>query len=183
MATVFPVIPARFDQHSAAPASFEFITATNAVPVTGGGTLTFTGTGPTGGLLNSYSYALTSASLGTATAATWAGNVATFTFPAPLPANLIPNVLLTTTGFAPAGYNLTAPIATVNVATGVITVALTTNPGAVTAKGTGSVSGGQETYQVIRVPQYTSATLSSALFLWPGTVPSVAFLPSTFPPN
>lgn len=32
---------------------FEFVTATSAVPVTGG-TLTFTGTGPTGGLLNSY---------------------------------------------------------------------------------------------------------------------------------
>jgi uncharacterized repeat protein (TIGR01451 family) len=33
---------------------FEFITAANAVPVTGG-TLQFTGSGPTGGLLNSYS--------------------------------------------------------------------------------------------------------------------------------
>jgi len=155
---------------------FEFVTATNAVG-TGGGTLTFTGTGPTGGLLNSYSYVVApSASLGTASAATWAGNVATFTFPAPLPANLIPNVLLTTTGFAPAGYNLTAPIATVNVATGVITVALTTNPGAVTAKGTGSVStGGQQTYQVIRVPQYTSATLSSGLvpLAWNGSVGGV----------
>src|SRR5271157_2468668 len=141
---------------------FEFVTATSAVPVAGG-TLTFTGTGPTGGLLNSYSYVVApSASLGTATAAAWAGNVATFTFPAPLPANLIPNVLLTTTGFAPAGYNLTAPIVTVNTATGVITVALTTNPGAVTTKGTGSVTtGGQQTYQVIRVPQYTSATFLS----------------------
>ena len=141
---------------------FEFVTATSAVPVAGG-TLTFTGTGPTGGLLNSYSYVVApSASLGTATAAAWAGNVATFTFPAPLPANLIPNVLLTTTGFAPAGYNLTAPIVTVNIATGVITVALTTNPGAVTTKGTGSVTtGGQQTYQVIRVPQYTSATFLS----------------------
>ncbi|MGB9512434.1 MAG: C25 family cysteine peptidase [Candidatus Acidiferrum sp.] len=75
---------------------FEFITATNAVPVTGG-TLTFTGTGPTGGLLNSYSYAVASASQG------------------------------------------------------------------------------QETYQVIRVPQYTSATLSSTLtaLAWNGSLGGV----------
>ncbi|MGB2679079.1 MAG: C25 family cysteine peptidase [Candidatus Acidiferrum sp.] len=42
---------------------FEFVTATSAVPVTGG-TLQFTGTGPTGGLLNSYSYAIATATQG-----------------------------------------------------------------------------------------------------------------------
>ena len=77
---------------------FEFVTATSAVPVTGG-TLTFTGTGPTGGLLNSYSYAIATATQG------------------------------------------------------------------------------QQTYQVIRVPQYTSATLSSALLRSLGMVLSAASLP------
>ena len=77
---------------------FEFITATNAVG-TGGGNLTFTGTG-SGGLLNSYSYV-----------------VATLTQP-------------------------------------------------------------QQTYQVIRVPQYTSATLSSGLvpLSWNGSVGGVLVL-------
>ena len=42
---------------------FEFVTATSAVPVTGG-PLSFTGTGPTGGLLNSYSYAIATATQG-----------------------------------------------------------------------------------------------------------------------
>jgi len=75
---------------------FEFVTATSAVPV-GGGTLTFTGTGPTGGLLNSYYE-----------------NVDTATQ-------------------------------------------------------------GQETYQVIRVPQYTTATFSSTLapIAWNGAVGGV----------
>jgi len=75
---------------------FEFITATSAVPVTGG-TLQFTGSGPTNGLLNSYSR--------------------------------------------------------------------------VTATSTQA----QQTYQVIRVPQYTSATLSSGLvpLAWNGSVGGV----------
>jgi len=161
---------------------FEFVTATNttSVPVTGG-TLTFTGTGPTGGLLNSYSYATaTVSSLGTATTASWAANVATFTFPGPLPATVVPNSILTTTGFTPAGYNVTgATILTVNNTSGVVTVALTTNPGAETTPGTGSAaSQGQETFQVIRVPQYTSATLSSTLTAlpWNGSVGGVLAL-------
>lgn len=149
---------------------FEFVTATNAVgspvPVTGG-TLQFTGTGPTGGLLNTYTYApaTASTSLGTATAASWANNIATFTFSIPLPSGIVPDSVLTTTGFAPVGYNLTeAPILSVNPTTGVITVALTTSPGSETALGTGSfATQGQQNYQVIRVPQYTSAILSSGL--------------------
>jgi uncharacterized repeat protein (TIGR01451 family) len=74
---------------------FEFVTATGAVPVTGG-TLTFVGTG-SGGLLNSYSYAIATATQG------------------------------------------------------------------------------QQTYQVIRVPQYTSATLSSGLvpLAWNGSMGGV----------
>jgi uncharacterized repeat protein (TIGR01451 family) len=154
---------------------FEFVTATGFTAGTPN-TLTFTGTGPTGGLLNSYSYAPASAaaSIGTATAASWANNVATFTFPAPLASSVVPNAVITTTGFAPASYNVTnAPILTVNNATGVITVALTltTNPGTPTTLGTGtSAVLGQQTYQVIRVPQYASATLSSGLvpLAWPG---------------
>lgn len=146
--------------------NFEFVTATNAVPVAGG-TLDFTGTGPTGGLLNTYTSApaIASTSLGTATAASWANGIASFTFPTPLPAGIVPSSALTTAGFTPAGYNLTAAaILSVNTITGVITVSLTTNPGAETALGTGSfVTQGQRTYQVIRVPQYASATLSSGL--------------------
>ena len=137
---------------------YEFVTATNAIPVTGG-TLTFQGTGPTGGLLNTYTSApaIGSTSLGTATAASWASGIASFTFPTPLPAGIVPSSALTTAGFAPAGYNLTAvTILSVNTNTGTITVALTTNPGAEKTLGTGSfVTQGQRTYQVIRVPQYT----------------------------
>jgi len=82
-------------------------------------------------------------SLGTATAATWAANIATFTFPAPLPASVVPGAQLTTTGFTPAGYNLTnATILTATTATGVITVAQPTNPGAATLLGTGSATTG-----------------------------------------
>jgi len=82
---------------------FEFVTSTSAVPATGG-TLTFTGTGVGGGLLNAY----------------------------------------------------------VNAA-----AAPTTNPTA-----------GQATFQVIRVPQYTSATLSSGLTAlpWNGTTGGVMAL-------
>ena len=43
--------------------NFEFVTATNAVPV-GGGTLNFQGTGATGGLLNTYTSAAASATQG-----------------------------------------------------------------------------------------------------------------------
>jgi uncharacterized repeat protein (TIGR01451 family) len=78
-------------------------------------------------------------SLGTATNATWAGNIATFTFPIPLPLGV--NSLLTTTGFAPTGYNVTnAPVLSVNAATGVVTVALATNPGTSTAMGAGTTN-------------------------------------------
>ncbi len=75
---------------------FEFVTARNAIPTTGG-TLQFTGSGPTGGLLNNYS-----------------------------------RVTATTTQ-------------------------------------------AQQTYQVIRVPQYTSATLGSGLvpFAWNGSLGGV----------
>ncbi len=75
---------------------FEFVTATGAVAVTGG-TLAFTGTGPTGGLLNSY------------------------------------------------------------------------------YENADSATQGQQTYQIIRVPQYTSATFSSALvpIAWNGSVGGV----------
>ncbi|HEY2120559.1 MAG TPA: S24/S26 family peptidase, partial [Candidatus Acidoferrum sp.] len=78
--------------------------------------------------------ALASQSLGTATAATWAAGVISYTFPTPLPANVVTGALLTTAGFAPAGYNATnAVIASVNNVTGVITVAHGANLGASTA--------------------------------------------------
>jgi uncharacterized repeat protein (TIGR01451 family) len=158
---------------------FEFVTATGSVPV-GGGTLTFTGTGPTGGLLNTYSHTVAStSSLGTASAASWTANVASFTFPSPIAASVIVNSVLTTTGFTPAAYNVTnATILTINNATGVITVSLplSASPGAVTTRGTGTAySQGQQTFQVIRVPQYSSATLSSGLvpLAWNGSVGGV----------
>ena len=74
-------------------------------------------------------------SLGTASTVTWTGGVASFTFPTPLPSGVFANALLTTTGFAPAAYNLSnASITTVNYATGVVTVALpNTAPGTASA--------------------------------------------------
>ena len=94
-----PVIRAPVPPALGSSGLFEFVTATNAVG-TAGGTLQFTGTGSSGGLLNSYSYV-----------------VATLAQP-------------------------------------------------------------QQTYQVIRVPQYTSATLSSGLvpLVWNGSVGGVLVL-------
>ncbi len=67
----------------------------------------------------------TTQSLGTAATVTWTGGVASFTFPTPLPSGVFTGALLTTTGFTPAGYNLTnTSIASVNYATGVVTVAI-----------------------------------------------------------
>ncbi|MFI5095943.1 MAG: C25 family cysteine peptidase, partial [Candidatus Acidiferrales bacterium] len=82
-------------------------------------------------------------SLGTATAATWSAgvpsNFVSFTFLTPLP--LGANSLLTTTGFTPAAYNVTnAPVLSVNPMTGVVTVAMATNPGTSTALGTATTN-------------------------------------------
>ena len=92
----FPGDPASGSTNLNSSGYFEFVTATSAVPVTGG-TLAFTGSGANGGLLNSY----------------------------------VLNAYSTTLG--------------------------------------------QQTYQVIRVPQYTSATLSSGLvpLAWNGAVGGV----------
>src|SRR5208283_1456931 len=85
-------------------------------------------------------------SLATATAATSAGGVASYTFPTPLPADAVAGNLLTTAGFTPAAYDVTnAAITSVNPATGVITVALVGNPGASTAIGTGTANPGAST--------------------------------------
>lgn len=91
-----------------------------------------------------YSYATSNTqSLGSASAATWSGNIASFTFPLPLPANAVPGSLLTTTGFTTlsgtGSFNVTnAPILTVNQTTGVITVADSGTALVVNALGTGS---------------------------------------------
>src|SRR5208282_5668349 len=78
-------------------------------------------------------------SLGPATATTWAGGVASFTFSTPLPTSLTTASTLTTTGFTPAGYNvLNLAIQSINTTTGVITVNLATNPGTATTLGGGS---------------------------------------------
>lgn len=78
--------------------------------------------------------------LGGTTAASWAGGVASYTFPVPLPPLPI-GAPLTTTGFTSGGpgtYNVTnAPIASVNTTTGVVTVAMATDPGAVGTQGSG----------------------------------------------
>src|SRR5208283_2121078 len=103
------------------------------------------------------------ASLGKATAATWAGNIVTFTFPAPLPASVVSNSQLTTTGFTPVGYNFTnATILTAITATGVITVAQPTNPGAATVMGNGSATTGI-------FPVNTSGTFTVVLTVAAGT--------------
>jgi uncharacterized repeat protein (TIGR01451 family) len=85
----------------------------------------------------------TTQSLGTATTVTWAGGVASFTFPTPLPSGVVTNALLTTTGFTPAAYNVTnATITSVNNVTGVVTVALPSQVTgtATTATWTGNVA-------------------------------------------
>ena len=84
--------------------------------------------------------ALPAQSLGTATAATYAGGQLRITFPTPLPSNAVAGALVTTTGFAPAGYNVTnATIASIFGGNQIrITAA---NPGVspATARGTGTV--------------------------------------------
>ena len=103
----------------------------------------------------------TAQSLGAASTASWAGGIATFTFPTPLRANAIPTALLTTTGFTPAGYNVTnASILSVNSATGVVTVALATNPGTATVYGTGSATAGY-VYTEVVTNNSSSATVTS----------------------
>jgi hypothetical protein len=93
-----------------------------------------------------YSYASSYVnSLGTATAATWATNIASFTFPLPLPANCVPGNLLTTIGFTTGSgtgsFNVTAvPILTVNTTTGVVTCADAGTALVVGTLGTGSVA-------------------------------------------
>jgi uncharacterized repeat protein (TIGR01451 family) len=85
----------------------------------------------------------TQALAGNASAASWAGGVLSFTFPLPLPSFAVQGSTLTTTNFIPAGYNVTnAPITSANPITGVITVALAANPGAVTQRRSGTVSPG-----------------------------------------
>lgn len=91
-----------------------------------------------------YSYATSNAqSLGTATAATWSGGIATYTFPLPLPVNVRPGALLTTVGFTSAGggsFNATdAIIKAVDPVTGHVTAANTPDPGAESVLGTGNV--------------------------------------------
>lgn len=90
-----------------------------------------------------YTYAVSNAqSVGTATAVGWNSNVGSYTFPLPLPTNVIPGSLLTTTGFSSGGsgsYNVTnQSILSVNQSTGVITVAIATNPGSIITYGTGT---------------------------------------------
>lgn len=89
-----------------------------------------------------YSYAVENdQNLGTATAATWSGGVASYTFPLPLPANAVAGNLLTTTGFTsggPGNFNVTnASVLSVDQTTGVIKVAMVTDPGTESVLGTG----------------------------------------------
>jgi uncharacterized repeat protein (TIGR01451 family) len=89
--------------------------------------------------------ALASQTAGTATTATWTGNVASFTFPTPLPSEAVVGAQLTTTGFTPAVYNVTnATITSVNAGTGVITVALASQSlGSATAATWANAGGGR----------------------------------------
>ncbi len=107
-------------------------------------------------------------SLGTATAATWAPDTATFTFPTPLPASVGLGSLLTTTGFAPAGYNATnLPIQSINTTTGVITVALTQSLGTATAATWAAGGGGVASFTFpVPLPAYavTGALLTTTGF-------------------
>ena len=118
----------------------------------------------------------TTQTLGTAATASWAGGIASFTFPTPLPANAIPSALLTTTGFTPAGYNVTnATILSVNSATGVITVALAANPGAITASGTGSATLGYVYSEVVTNNSSSAIVTSGTITVYMQTPPNTAF--------
>lgn len=83
-----------------------------------------------------------SQSLTTATAASWTGGIASFTFPSPLPSFAKIGNLLTTSGFTPSGYNVTdLPILSANSGTGVITVGVVATLATETVLGTGTASG------------------------------------------
>jgi uncharacterized repeat protein (TIGR01451 family) len=115
--------------------------------------------------------ALAAQSLGTATAASWAsggGGHASYTFPVPLPSYAVVGGLLTTTGFTPAGYNVTnATITSVNAGSGVIQVAMGTNPGASTVRGLGTVGPATSSVRGTGSVNPTSATTNGT-----GTVPA-----------
>src|ERR1700686_1700209 len=115
--------------------------------------------------------ALANQSLGTATAATWSnvgGGRISFTFPTPLPSFAVVGAILTTTGFAPAGYNVTSvAITNVNAGTGVIQVSAA-NPGAspATALGAGTVAPRSSTANGTGTIKPTTSTANGT-----GTVP------------
>jgi uncharacterized repeat protein (TIGR01451 family) len=110
-------------------------------------------------------------SLGTASTVTWTGGVASFTFPTPLPSGVFANALLTTTGFAPAAYNVSnASIATVNYATGVVTVALP-NAALGTASATSWASG---------VASFTFPTPLPASAVVGALITTTGFTPATY---
>lgn len=79
-------------------------------------------------------------SAGTATAVTWSGGSATYTFSTALPSDAIVGNALATAGFVPAGYNVTdSKITAVNSVTGTITISLAANPGSATTLGSGAL--------------------------------------------
>jgi uncharacterized repeat protein (TIGR01451 family) len=115
--------------------------------------------------------ALASQSLGTATAATWAGNVSSYTFPTPLPANVVAGSLLTTTGFTPNGYNVTnVAITSVNTTTGVVTVAHTGFLATATIRGPGTASPGGSTVRGAGTVNPSTSTANGSGTANPGTV-------------
>lgn len=92
-----------------------------------------------------YSYALRNdQDLSTATAVTWSTNIASYTFPLPLPVNTVPGNLLTTVGFTSSGPGdanvVDAPILTVDSTTGIVTIAMPAGDPNVTVLGTGTAS-------------------------------------------
>lgn len=79
-----------------------------------------------------YSYAVSnSQSLSTATLAQWGAGISSYKFGLPLPVNAVPGSKLTTLGFTPSGFNITAQTILNVTSAGVVTVAKVSNPGTI----------------------------------------------------
>lgn len=112
-----------------------------------------------------YSYAVKNTqSAGTATLASWGNSIASYTFPLPLPVNTIPGSQLTTTGFVPSGFNVTAQtIQSADPKTGVVKVALIGNPGTIESfnlTGNAQVVAGIPNVATVQVTQITNGQIS-----------------------
>ena len=111
-----------------------------------------------------YSYALSnSQSLGSGTA-TWSNHLATYTFPLPLPVNTVPGSKLTTTGFTPSGFNVTAQTILSVSTGGEVVIAMVSNPGSAESfnlAGNAQIIAGIPNIGTVQVTQIAGGQISS----------------------